>query len=203
MKRLLALSLVAGLLASQLPPAGASLVRLLPASSELRLGSAFDVLVLADIDAADEIIGFGFDLRASPGLSFTGFTAGAAFADDPFYLAPYSDGDGIRGASGGDLLTGPAISGQGILLGTLHLVALAEGLATLSLDADDLAGNFTEGLIPLSVLSQNFLPPIQAAQLSVLPREPGGVPEPSAPWTVAAALLAAGLARRRFLRPRA
>lgn len=191
MKRLLAFSLLASIVSLHSLPAHASLVRLVPSSTPITRGSAFDVQVLADIDSADEIIGFGFDLLASPSLSYAGFTPGAAFADDPFYLAPFSDGDGIRGASGGDLLTGPAISGLGILLGTLHLLAHDVGLAALSLGADDLAGNFTEGLIPLSVLSRNFLPPIADAHLTVVP---GQIPEPASPWGLAAALVAAMLA---------
>lgn len=198
MKRFIKLSLVAGLVAALALPAHATLVRLVSSSGSVSAGSAFDVQVLADIDAADEIIGFGFDLMASPGLAFTGFTPGAGFADDPVYLAPFSDSDGIRGASGGDLLLGPPVSGLNILLGTLHLIAQAEGFATLSLGADDLAGNFTEGLIPLSILSQNFLPPIQDASLLVVPNA-GGLPEPAAPWVVGAALLAAVAARRRAL----
>jgi len=199
MKRFTKLSLVAGLVASLAFPAHATLVRLVPSGASISVGSAFDVQVLADIDAADEIIGFGFDLLASGGFAFTGFTPGAAFADDPVYLAPFSDADGIRGASAGDLLLGPAVSGLNILLGTLHLVAQAEGPVVLSLGADDLAGNFTEGLIPLSILNTNFLPPIQDATLLVVPNA-GGLPEPAAPLVLAAALGAAGVARRRSRR---
>ena len=140
-------------------------------------GSAFVVRIVADIDAADEIIGFGFDLSTSPGLHFLGFSAGPGFADDPLYLAPFSDSDGIRGASGGDLLTGPPVSGLNVLLGLLRIQANDLGVASIGLGADDLAFNFTEGLIPLSINLTNFMPAVAPAFLAVVPTS-SGVPEP-------------------------
>lgn len=179
----LLLPLVLGIAAAG---AQATALRLTPASSALTIGAVFNVGIVADIDAVDEIIGFGFDLASTGGLSFLGFTAGTGFADDPTYLAPFSDADGIRGAVGGDLLSGGPISGNGLLLGTLQLLATGLGSASLSLTADDLAVNFTEGLIPLSIATTNFMPPVTAAFFDVRL----SAPEPESAWT---ALVIAGI----------
>ena len=173
--------------------AQATALRLELASPSVTQGSAFVVRIVADIDAADEIIGFGFDLSLTPGLQFLGFTAGPGFADDPVYLAPFSDSDGIRGASGGDLLNGPPVSGLNVLLGLLQMRANNLGVASIGLGADDLAFNFTEGLIPLSINLTNFMPSVTPLALSVLPAG-SGVPEPG---TLACAALGLGLLARR------
>lgn len=125
-------------------------------------------------------IGFGFDLNAGAGLQFLGFTPGLGFADDPIYLAPFSDGDGIRGAADGSLLFGGPVSGTNILLGHLQFLAIALGSSTVDLTADDLGFNFTEGLIPLSLSLVNFMPDVTPLELevqavSVVP-EPGSLP---------------------------
>lgn len=159
-------------------PAQATMITLSPANSTVALSDTVNIDILADIDAADAIIGFGFDLALSGtgGLTFDGFTPGAGFADDPFFLAPLSDADGIRGASAGDLLFGPPVSGTGILLGTLMFTASAVGDITVDLGADDLAFFFTEGLIPLDISIPNFLPPVTTARVTVTAPVP--VPEP-------------------------
>lgn len=187
--------LCAGLLAGLLvASAQATAIRLEVASPSVTQGSAFVVRIVADIDAADEIIGFGFDLSLTPGLRFLGFTAGPGFADDPLYLAPFSDGDGIRGASAGDLFTGPPVSGLNVLLGLLQMQADNLGVASIGLGADDLAFNFTEGLIPLSVALSNFMPNVTPLALSVVPAA-SGVPEPGS--LACAALALALLVRSR------
>lgn len=173
--------------------AQATAVRLETSALTPAAGSQFNVRIMADIDLADEIVGFGFDLSASANIGFVGFTAAAPFADDPVYLAPFSDSDGIRGAAGGDLLLGAPVSGNNILLGTLLLQALSDGSAVISLSADDLVGNFTEGLIPLSASLINFLPALAPVTVTV-----GGnaVPEPGG--LAALALLALLVSRDRF-----
>ena len=189
-------ALLASLLAAS---AQATAIRLEPVSATVTQGTVFDVRIVADIDAADAIIGFGFDLDASLGILLNGFTAGPGFADDPLYLAPFSDGDGIRGASAGDLLFGPPVSGPNVLLGVLHLGASALGGAVIGLGADDLAFNFTEGLIPLSASLVNFMPPVTAAFVDVLPSA-NVVAEPSSLACVALALTAmARFGRRRIV----
>lgn len=181
---------LAGLMALGL--AQATAVRLETSALAPASGSQFNVRIVADIDLADEIIGFGFDLLASANIGFVGFTAAAPFADDPVYLAPFSDSDGIRGAAGGDLLLGAPVSGNNILLGTLLLQALSNGPAVISLSADDLVGNFTEGLIPLSALLVNFMPSVAPVTVTV-----GGnaVVEPGS--LAGLALLALLFSRRR------
>lgn len=154
----------------------ATSIRLEAASPTALLGSPFDVRIVADIDAADEIIGFGFDLFAPSSIGLLSFSAGPLFGDDPVYLATQSDADGIRGASAGDLLFGPPVSGMGVLLGTLKLQGLSEGAASISLSADDLSFFYTEGLIPLSISSTNFMPPVVAAEVAIVATN---VPEPS------------------------
>lgn len=189
---------LAGALAAQVAQAAA--IRLVPATPTVAVGSGFDVTVIADIDPAEEIIGFGFDLlNVSANIGFLGFTAGPGFADDPVFLAPLSDADGIRGASAGSLLLGPPVSGIGVELGQLHFSALALGTATVSLTADDLGANFTEGLIPLSLSLVNFMPPVTDAVFDVVP-DAVGLAEPAMPMTLALAALAAlaaSSARRR------
>lgn len=143
------------------------------------LGESFSVEIRADIDPADEIIGFGFDLYSSGSvIELLGFTPGAGFADDPVFLAPLSDTDGIRGASGGDLLWGAPVSGLNVLLGTLILQATAIGNGEIGLGADDLAFFFTEGLIPADPAIFNFLPVVQTLDISVI-AQGGTTPEPS------------------------
>ena len=184
-------AVLTGLLTGMLAPTGAlaTAIRLEVASTSVTQGSAFVVRIVADIDAADEIIGFGFDLSLSPGLQFLGFSAGPGFADDPVYLAPFSDSDGIRGASAGDLFTGPPVSGLNVLLGLLQMQANNLGVASIGLGADDLTFNFTEGLIPLSVNLTNFMPAVTPLALSVV-QAGSGVPEPG---SLACAVLGLGL----------
>jgi len=150
-------------------PAAATSMTLLPASTSIALGGTVQVGITANIDATEAIIGFGFDQLLSPSgiLNFVGFTPGPLFADDPLNLAPFSDSDGIRGASNGDLLTGSAISGINVLLGTLAFQAIGIGTTTIGLGADDLNFFYTEGLIPENTSLTNFLPTVVGANVTV------------------------------------
>ncbi|MCK9608293.1 MAG: hypothetical protein M0R33_17755 [Methylomonas sp.] len=158
--------------------ANAASINLTPSSTTVLFSNTVQVAVLADIDVSESIIGFGFDLSLSSGgvLDFVGFTPGGLFADDLLNLAPFSDSDGIRGASNGDLFFGPAISGSGILLGTLDLKAIGLGTATIDLLADDLNFFFTEGLIPEDPGLVNFIPPVTNASITVVANN--NIPEP-------------------------
>jgi hypothetical protein len=180
--------------------AHATAIRLESAAS-VALGSFFEVAILADIDAADQIIGFGFDVDLGAGLQFLGFTAGPGFADDPIYLAPFSDADGIRGASGGSLLFGDPVYGTDLLLGRILLQATALGMSDIGLSADDLGFNFTEGLIPLSLDQINFMPLVSPLVVDV---QPGVIlPLPGTLAHVALALAALAAATRGATRRRA
>jgi hypothetical protein len=176
----------------------ASAIRLETVAGSPVAGSTFQVRIVADVDPADAIIGFGFDVNSLSGLRFRGFSAGPGFGDDPVYLAPFSDSDGIRGASAGSLLSGPPVSGLNLLLGLLEFEALTAGTASFALGADDLAFNFTEGLIPFDPDLVNFLPTIAPYSIEVTPGV-GGVPEPSSLLCVVLALglLARSASRRR------
>lgn len=158
--------------------ASATSIALLPSNPSVALGNTLQIAITADIDTPDAIIGFGFDVGTGPNgiLNFVGFTPGPLFADDPFALAPLSDGDGIRGASGGDLLLGPAISGSNVLLGTLTFLATSTGTVTVGLGADDLNFFYTEGLIPEDPGLTNFLPTVAGSDITVAVN---GVPAPS------------------------
>ena len=184
-KRVLARSILLGSLVVA-ETASATSITLTPSNPSVVLGSSFQIAITADIDAPDAIIGFGFDVGTGGILAFTGFTPGPLFADDPFALAPLSDADGIRGASGGDLLLGPAISGSNILLGSLAFSAIGVGTTTVNLGADDLNFFYTEGLIPEDPTLTNFLPPVAGSNVTVTA---SGVPAPPVP-----ALIGLGLA---------
>ncbi len=176
--------------------AGATSITLLPATSSVSLGETFNINISANIAPEDAIIGFGFDLRfsGSGGLLFNGFTPNApTFGIDPF-LALLSDSDGILGASGGDLFTGPPVSGQDILLGALSFTSTGYGNIVVSLTADDLDVFFTEGLIPADLNLTNFMPPVPSASVDV-------VPEPASMLLLGSGLIAlAAYGRRKFFK---
>lgn len=161
-----------------LPNAGATIISLAPAVSIVDIGDTFNIDVMADIDAPDAIIGFGFDLDmvGSGALAFNGFSPNAPlFAIDPFHQA-VSDSDGILAASAGDIMFGPGVSGADILLGSLSFTATGAGDVSVGLGADDLSTWFTEGFIPENTMVPNFMPAVSAAQVSV---NSSSVPEPA------------------------
>ena len=171
--------------------ASATAIFLQPSANTIAIGASFSVDVVADIDVSDEVLGFGFDLAGvNLGLlAFNGFTAGTGFADDPIFLAPVSDADGIRGASSGNLFLGTPVSGTGIVLGTLMFQAISIGQVELSLDADDLSFFFSEGLIPADTTLGNFMPVIEDSRVEIVAGQ--RVPEPSSLLLCAGAILAA------------
>ena len=178
--------------------ANAALIHLQPGTQNVNVGQLFQVEIRADIDTAEAILGFGFDLTSSgsSNVTLSSFNPGAGFADDPTFLAPLSDADKIRGASNGDLVSGVPVSGANILLGTLILRALTAGDVDLGLGADDLSFFFTEGLIHEDVNLPNSLPPIDKARIVV--SNGGPVPEPPALFIFSLGILVLGWVRREF-----
>jgi len=172
---------------ARLSDAEAVTLRLEPATTTVQTGGPFSLNIVADIAGPEAIIGFGFDLQVSGsgGVTLLGFAPGPGFADDPVFLAPPSDSDGIRGASGGDLLSGPPVAGTDILLGTLLLRATSAGTALIDLDADDLNFFYTEGLIPADINLSNFMPAVTPVQVTITAT---AVAEPSSVMLVASLL---------------
>jgi|GEM_PF-3178706 len=161
-----------------LPNVHATSLTLLPANTDTIVGDTFDIDILADIDLADAIIAFGFDLDLSGTgtLGFNGFTPNSPVFDIDADHALISDLDGILAASGGSFISGPPVSGSDILLGTLSFTATGIGNVQVSLTADDLGlGSwFTEGLIPENIQLDNFMPTVTAANVNIVP-EPGTI----------------------------
>lgn len=159
-----------------LPPAHATMISLEPAAISVVAGDSFSIDVMADIDEGDAIIAFGFDVSVSgsAGLAFDGFACNSPLFDVDPALEALSDDDGILGASGGDFLMGPAVSGDDVLLGSLAFTATGAGVSQISLGADDLAMWFTEGLIPVNMDLINFMPMVMGIEVTVEP-----IPEPA------------------------
>lgn len=155
----------------------AAVIRLLPVIQNVNVGQVFHVEIRADIDTTEAILGYGFDLTTlgPSNVTLSTFSPGASFADDPVFLAPLSDADGIRGASGGDLFSGVPVAGVNILLGTLNLVALNTGQVDIGIGADDLNFLFTEGLIFADINLPNSLPQVDTVRIIVS----GATPTPT------------------------
>ena len=149
--------------------AHATFLSLTSSESEVFTNDIFDVEIRANIDEADAIIAFGFDLALSGtgNISFNGFTVNSPDFDiDPFHQA-LSDTDGILGASEGDYFFGSPVWGDDILLGTFSFVATGIGDVVIGLGADDLDVWFTEGLI--GTTTGNFMSDVTVANVNVVP----------------------------------
>jgi hypothetical protein len=180
-----------------IPNANATLITLTPDSSSVFVGDAIRINVVADIDPADAIVGFGFDsdVSGTGSLAYLGFTPNSPTFDvDPVHEL-LSDTDGILGASGGDLLFGSPISGAGILLGALTFRAIDVGDVLVSISADDLDNWFTEGLIPEDIFLTNFMPEVFAASINI--SQPTSIPEPATLFLLGAGLVGIAISRRK------
>jgi hypothetical protein len=184
-----------------------------PQNQIFNIGDTLNFGLMADIDSADAIMGFGFDLSfdggntfiSGPGasgsaLTFDNFNPNAAlgFSYDPFFD---SDGDTISGFLGP---FDPDVSGNGVNLGTFSFTAFALSHETIQISADDIGSIFsTEGLVPgfTSINFESFLP--NDAIASVTPVAIASVtPVPLPPMLV---LFSTGLAalvglRKKFFR---
>lgn len=192
------------LLFSNLQPVSATSIWLEPADQLFDVGDTLTVDLMADIDPADAILGFGYDLSfdggstfvAGPGatgnaLTFDSFNPNGAlsFAFDPLF----DDGDTINGFLGP---FDPDVSGSGLTLGTFSFTAFDLQPESLFLSADDVGTLFSEeGLVPgLSAdHTESILPNTATAMASP-------IPEPSTWLLFGTGLLGAiGLGRKKFL----
>ena len=187
MKRMIVIFAVIGLLfAFTLNTASATELWFDPIDQLYDVSDTLAIDLYADIDEADAIFGFGFDLSfdggatyvSGPGatgsyLTFTGFGANGVLFDDP--LPPmWDDGDTIAGAV--DAFA-PDVWGTNILLGTFYFDAPSSapiGVENIYLGAPDPADPF----YPDGLLVGNLMSPV-----SLMPNNPTAtaapVPEPA------------------------
>jgi len=136
-------------------------VRATPSAKTVNVGQPFDMQLRADI--GDPVLGWGLD------VTFDGDIIGQALAPTigPLWASVHTpDGDGLAG-----LKFPPSISGNDILLATLHFVAIAPGQTDLVIGVT--AGDLTEGfaLDPTGFASLHFEP----ASVTVVPEPASGL----------------------------
>lgn len=191
---------IALLLALSFKPVQATHLYFDPLDQLYGLGDTINLDLYADIDEADAILGFGFDLSfddgttyvSSPGdsgdyLTFTGFS----FNNVLFVSSFWDDGDTI---SGEVPIFDPYVWGNDILLGTFNFMAPTSGpigLETVYLGANDLGPFGAEGLIQGALGGTAFMPNNPTA--SAAP-----VPEPSTILLVGAGLIGLVGMRKKF-----
>ena len=134
-------------------------VRLEPAELMIVEGGDFSVDIVADINTP--VIGWGFDLAATP--AFLLALDGPPTIGPQWSPAGSSDGDDLAG-----LAFPNAVSGTDILLATVHLQAIAQGKVELTIETT--IGDLTEGFA---------LDPSGFASFTVTPANITIIPEPA------------------------
>jgi hypothetical protein len=202
-KLILSFFSIALLLALSLKPVQATQLYFDPLDQFYGLGDIPTLNLYADIDEADAIFGFGFDLSfddgttyvSGPGdsgdyLTFTGFTVNSAyFQYDSIFPPLWDDGDTIAG----EVPFGNSdVWGTNILLGTFYFTAPSSGpIGTETIYLGPAARDYgifgTEGLLGATALMPNN-PTASAAP----------VPEPSTLILVATGLIGLAGFRKKF-----
>ena len=198
-KLILSFFSIALLLALSFKPVQATHLYFDPLDQLYGLGDTISLDLYADIDEADAILGFGFDLSfdngttyvSGPGdsgdyLTFTGFDFNSAL----FVFSFWDDGDTI---SGEVPIFDPYVWGD-ILLGTFNFVAPTSnpiGLETIYLGANDLGPFGAEGLVQGAIGGTAFIPNNPTASMSP-------VPEPGTIFLVSAGLIGLAGIRKKF-----
>ncbi len=136
-------------------------VRARPSVATVNVGDPFDMELRADL--GDPVLGWGLD------VAFDGDIIGQALAPTigPLWASVHTpDGDDLAG-----LKYPPSLSGNDILLATLHFIAVAPGQTDLVIGVT--AGDLTEGfaLDPTGFANVQFEP----ASVTVLPEPATGL----------------------------
>lgn len=156
------------------------------------VGDAFTVDILADINPADGLLGWGLDLDfQSSYLTLTDTQVNTAL-----WTQPVNSDDGLAG----NTLSFPPVSGANFLLATLSFEAIADGTANLSLGTDD---PLLEGFMFLSgsadVTYQNSSIIINPSNNPGPGPGPAPVPEPATMFLLGFGLVGlAGVSRKKF-----
>lgn len=181
-------------------PVSATAIWFDPVDQQYDVGDTIAIDLYADIDQADAVFGFSFDLSfdggatyiSGPGesgsyLTFTGFTVNSVLFDDPF-VPLWDDGDGIAGSI--DIFS-PDVWGTNLLLGTFYFDATGtDPIGVEEIYLGPAAGDYgllgEEGLLGATALMSNN------PTASVSP-----VPEPSMMLLVCTGLMGLAGVRRK------
>lgn len=182
------LLVAAALLASAAIAQAVPVISLDASAADVTAGNNFTVDVsVSGIEVGDQLLAFGFDVSAEPGLAFTGAAVGPDFVDDSGFFADTDVAGSVF----------PPIFGDGILLATLSFTADASpGLFDLSVLTSALDFGFSEGLFT----ELNTFDIAGTLSIDVQEAPPTPAPEPLTFWLLLgglAPLLLAGRHQRR------